>query len=74
MTQCEMLIEYMQTGKGITQLEALNRFGIGRLASRICDLKAGGYEIVARSKTIVKANGKKTVVCEYFLKEGICTK
>lgn len=71
MSQNDMLLEYLKTGRGITQLQALEKFGIGRLASRICDLKARGYEIAARPKTVVKANGQKVSVCEYTMREGV---
>lgn len=68
MSQNDMLLEYLKSGKGITQMEAIGKFGIGRLASRICDLKARGYDIVAMSKAVTKTNGKKTIVCEYFMR------
>lgn len=44
-TQCDMLIEHFSRGKPITQIEALNLYGILRLASRVNDLKSRGYKV-----------------------------
>ena len=69
MTQCERLLEYMQTHESITQIEALNKLGIFRLASRISDLKRQGH--VINKKTIVVKNryGESSCVAEYSLGE-----
>lgn len=66
--QTTMILEHLKTGRGLTQLEALNMYGVGRLASRIHDLKAAGYEITAQTVRVVKANGETANVCEYRLK------
>lgn len=44
-SQCKQILEYMQTGKRISPIEALNKFGCFRLASRIRDLKDRGANI-----------------------------
>jgi hypothetical protein len=44
-TQCNMIAEYLKSGKSITALEALRKFGCMRLASRIHDLKERGMKI-----------------------------
>lgn len=67
-TQTKIILEHLKTGRGITQLDALTLYGVGRLASRIHDLKAAGYEIVAHTVEVRKANGEKAHVCEYRLK------
>ena len=43
--QNKLIFNYMKTGKSITALDALNKFGCFRLARVIGDLKADGYKI-----------------------------
>ena len=45
MTQCERILEYMQTHGSITQIEATEKCGCTRLAARISDLQNQGYGI-----------------------------
>jgi hypothetical protein len=58
------ILSYLKSGRSLTGLEALSRFGTSRLAARIHDLKTderyGGPEIEARA---VNLNGKR--VAEY---------
>lgn len=44
-TQCNMIAEYLKSGKSITPMDALRKFGCMRLASRIHDLKERGMKI-----------------------------
>lgn len=37
-SQCKVIYELLLEGKSITNLGAITNYGIGRLASRICDL------------------------------------
>lgn len=45
MTQCEKVLRYLEEYGSISSLEAIEQFGIMRLASRISDLKKAGYPI-----------------------------
>ena len=45
MTQCEQVIRHMEESGSITSLEAMQEYGIMRLASRITDLKNAGIPI-----------------------------
>lgn len=47
MTQNEIILEVLRTGEGLTAAEALYRYGIGRLASRICELRKASYPILS---------------------------
>jgi len=49
------VLNYLQQGKTITPLEALDKFGCMRLASRINELRYEGYGI----NTILKSDGEK---------------
>lgn len=44
-SQQERILAWLRSGRKLTQLEALNKFGCMRLASRISDLRKLGYEI-----------------------------
>jgi hypothetical protein len=45
MTQTQRILIYLQSGKQITAIEALKRFGCFRLAARIADLRNQGHTI-----------------------------
>lgn len=45
MTQHERILRHLQDGGTLTQAEAFMEYGIGRLSSRICELRAAGYPI-----------------------------
>lgn len=64
-TQCRQILHHMQTIGAITQYTALVKYGCMRLASRICDLRAKGYDIIAQRVT---TNNGKTI-CQYSLKQ-----
>lgn len=61
-TQCEMVLKHLKSGKTLTPIDALNEFGCFRLASRVLDLRAMGYDIRARRLT----QGEKTF-SQYYL-------
>lgn len=45
-SQCDKILEYMETYGSITQREAVRKLNCYRLSARIYDLRARGYEIV----------------------------
>jgi hypothetical protein len=65
-TQCQMILEWMKSGKSISGLEALNHLKCFRLASRINDLKNQGYEICDKW---VRLPSKKKVKFYYLKSE-----
>lgn len=54
MTQCERILRHINDYGGITSLEAVNEYGILRLAARISDLRKLGYPI--ESETVIGKN------------------
>ena len=68
MNQKQRILEYLQAGGSLTALEALQRFGASRLASRISDLivNEGHTEIKKEFIQVQTANGKARVV-RYFI-------
>ena len=69
MTQCEKIIRHLQDHGTISSLEAINEYGILRLASRVNDLKRRGYNIVGEIKTGRNRYGEKTNFKVYRLIE-----
>ena len=50
-TQCDRILRHLKDYGSITSLEAVNEYGIMRLASRINDLRAQGIAIVSEVRT-----------------------
>ena len=68
-TQCERILRHMKDYGSISSLEAMNEYGIMRLASRINDLRAQGIAIVSEVKTGKNRYGEDTHFAVYKLKE-----
>lgn len=45
MSQTTAILKALQAGDKITPLDALKRFGVFRLAARICELKEAGHDV-----------------------------
>lgn len=56
-SQCNLILNHLQSGKSINPMFALNQFGCYRLGARIYDLKQSGYSI--DSRLVKTENGKK---------------
>ena len=69
-TQNEMILKHLQTHKrGITAMQALNKFGCMRLASRISDLRRMGYDISREMIAVKDRDGDVRYVANYKLME-----
>ena len=55
MTQNQQIKSYLEKGKSITPIDALNKFGCFRLAARINELRKDGLNIATK---IVTKDGK----------------
>ena len=71
MTQCEKILDYMRLNGSITQLDALREFGCMRLASRITDLKAQGYDIISKMESNKNRYGDTVRYARYTLRGDI---
>ncbi len=67
-TQADIILEHLQSAT-ITSIEAIERYGITRLAAVISQLRAKGHKIVTRNKTVTTRYGKTTVAV-YELRDG----
>lgn len=69
MTQCERIMRHLQQVGSITSAEAMQEYGIYRLASRISDLKKLGVPI---QREFVKSRnrfGEETIFARYSLRD-----
>ena len=71
-TQCDRVLGYMEDFGSITQFEALQDLGVMRLASRISDLRRGGYPITSTVEAVKNRYGETCYVKRYSLSEGSC--
>lgn len=70
MTQCELIYRHLKDYGSITSLEAMQEYGIMRLASRISDMKKSGVAIRAETVNGKNRYGEKTSFSRYFLSES----
>ena len=56
MSQNQEILNHLMKGKSITALEAIEKYGVMRLAARICDLRDRQYMI---SKVMIEHNKKR---------------
>ena len=68
-TQCERIMRHLQDYGSITSLEAMEEYGIMRLASRISDLKSQGAPIEKETVCGKNRYGEKTSFAKYRLRE-----
>lgn len=67
MSQSDQILKALERGLAITPIGALRRFGCLRLAARIQDLRARGYNITTET---AKANGKSFARYRLITKKG----
>ena len=67
MKQEERLLDYLSQNPTITGIEALDKLGIFRLASRVSNLKKQGYKITSRMVPITNRYGEKCHISEYCM-------
>ena len=68
-TQCDRILRHLVDFGSITSLEAMQEYGIMRLASRINDLKCQGYNIISETQTSKNRYGETTHFSVYKLAE-----
>jgi len=57
--------KWLEAGNTITTMQAIKKWGITRLASRIYDLKTSGYDIISTPCEHKTAAGKTVKVVKY---------
>lgn len=69
MTQCERIMRHLQEVGSITSAEAMQEYGIYRLASRISDLKKLGVPIQREFVKSKNRFGEETIFARYSLRD-----
>ena len=65
-TQNKDLLKYFETHKkGITQKQAMQKLGIGRLSARVFDLRHQGHLIDTSIISVKNRHGRKSHVANY---------
>lgn len=70
MAQKDTVLAILKAGKGLTSAEALYDYGIGRLASRVCDLRKAGYPIESVRTKGKNRHGETVYFDTYRLRGG----
>ncbi len=70
LTQSMKIIKYMMDFGSITPIQAMKDLGVMRLAARISDIEAEGWEIIHERETGKNRYGEKTTYARYRLKPG----
>lgn len=69
MNQTQAVKEHLMSGKGLTSMDAIKKFGCTRLSDKIYRLRRQGYKIVNVDHEIVNRYGDRTRFVEYRLME-----
>lgn len=67
-TQTNAVLEWLQTGDGITSLDAFKELGVTRLSAIIFNLRRQGYDIEAEDVKVKNRFGSTVTVAKYYLK------
>ena len=69
MTQAERVLDWLQSGKTITTLDAFKELGITRIAARVFELKEQGVLVKKRMLKVINRYDETCHVAEYFIEE-----
>lgn len=64
-TQCQEILAWLEQGKPLTQMMAIDKFGCMRLGARIHDLRNAGHNITCKLINVVNRHGDTCRVAEY---------
>lgn len=70
-TQNQRLIDYLESGKKITSLQAWKILGFSYLPARIKDVKDMGYEIKDKYITVQNRFGEKVPVKQFWMDKKV---
>lgn len=67
LTQNERILRHLRDYGSLTSMEAVQEYGIMRLASRVCELRRKGHQIRAINETGRNRYGERTSYARYVL-------
>lgn len=68
-SQIKILLAHFEMNSSITQNEAMELYGIGRLGARIHDLRKLGYPIYTKHENGINRYGNPTRYARYYVNE-----
>lgn len=69
--QAERLLEYFESGRRITRLDAYQILGIFELSARVVELEKKGHVIDKNRITVINRFNEKIRVMEYWIKPSV---
>lgn len=66
-SQRDLILQYLESGNSITQMEAIEMFGCTRLAARINELRDAGYPIKSKMISSKSRYGVPISYCQYSI-------
>lgn len=70
MTQTEQILRHLEDVGSLTQAETFTEYGIGRLSSRICELRKQGYHIKGEFVTQKNRYGEPCTFVRYSMDDN----
>ena len=67
MSQCDIILSHLRQYGSITAAEAMQDYGIYRLAARIADLISRGHKIISKTEEHKNRFGKKVRYARYYI-------
>lgn len=67
MTQCEKVIRHLEDYGSLSSMEAVQEYGIMRLASRVSDLKRLGFPVKRVMESSKNRYGESVCYARYYL-------
>lgn len=70
MNKTKAVLQWLQTGAGISSMEAIKQFGATRLSAIIFNLRKRGYDIEAVTCEGTDRFGNKMTFARYYLRDS----
>lgn len=74
MTQCELVMKYIEDYGSISPLEAFNDLGITRLSARVYELRQSGVDIIGETEKAKTRYGATAYYTRYRLRNEVAQK
>ena len=70
MNQKERILHFLQQGQTLNRLVSWSRLGVLEAPARISELRAEGYPIKTKMKTVHNRYGEKVSIAEWSIESG----
>lgn len=69
MKQQQRILNYLKTGRSLSRLNSWAKLGILEAPARISELRAQGYKITTKRKSIVNKYGERTSIALWTMEK-----